>query len=124
MVEWGLCVAGKPSHLAMDLFGLCIGGATMVLYTLAISQTNDRAGLENVLVVSAGLLFLYCVGATLAPLLASFLMEQFGPQMLFAQNGATHLIMAVFAMWRMMVREPAVNAPRPDIPPKSAALAR
>ncbi len=124
LIELGLCVAGKPSHMAMDLFGLGIGGATMVLYTLAISQTNDRAGAENALAVSAGLLFLYCIGATLAPVLASFLMQQFGPQMLFAQNGLTHFIMAAFAMWRMMIRPAAVNAPRPDITPKSTALAR
>ncbi len=124
MIEFGLCVAGRPTHLVMDLLGLGLGSATMVLYTLAISQTNDRAGPENALIVSAGLLFLYCVGATLAPVLASFLMQQFGPEMLFAQNGVTHFIMAAFAMWRMMIRPPAVNAPRPEITPKSAALAR
>jgi Na+/melibiose symporter-like transporter len=51
--------------------------------------------------VSAGVLFIYCVGAIVSPSLASLLMRQFGPSALFVQASLVHAIMAAFALWRL-----------------------
>jgi len=57
------------------------------------------------MLVSSGLLFLYCVGAILAPALAAYLMRLFGPATLFAQNGLVHLALGAFTLWRYLLKE-------------------
>lgn len=95
--------------------GVAVGATTMVLYTLAVSHANDRAGPEHAVSVSSGLLFLYCLGAILAPVLASTLMARYGAQALFLQNAVTHAALAIFAIGRVGVRrraDPARMEPR------------
>jgi uncharacterized transporter YbjL len=52
--------------------------------------------------ISAGLLFIYCIGAIVAPALASLLMREFGPSALFAQSAVVHFAIAAFAFWRLV----------------------
>jgi uncharacterized transporter YbjL len=59
--------------------------------------------------ISAGLLFIYCIGAIVAPALASLLMRQFRPSALFAQGALVHAAIAAFALWRL-ISEPRVPA--------------
>jgi hypothetical protein len=49
--------------------------------------------------VSAGLLFIYCMGAITAPPLVSMAMHAFGPSALFAQDAIVHGALAGFAVW-------------------------
>ncbi len=88
--------------------GFAVGATTMVLYTLAVSHANDRAGPEHAVSVSSGLLFLYCGGAILAPVLASAIMARYGAQALFWQNAVTHGGLAAFALWRVGMRQRAI----------------
>ncbi len=89
--------------------GFLVGLTTYTLYTLATSHANDRAKPSEMVLISAGLLFVYCIGAIAAPALASVLMRQFGPSALFAQGAIVHLAIAAFALWRL-VREPRAAA--------------
>jgi MFS family permease len=84
--------------------GFAVGATTMVLYTLAVSHANDRAGPLHAVTVSSGLLFLYCAGAIVAPVVASALMGRFGATALFWQNAFTHAALACFALWRIGLR--------------------
>lgn len=81
--------------------GFLIGLTTYTLYTLAVSHANDHAKLQDMVAVSAGLLFAYCVGAAVSPALASLMMRQFGPSALFVQAAIVHVAMAAFALWRL-----------------------
>jgi len=81
--------------------GFCVGVATYALYTLAVSLANDRAEPAEMVLVSAGLLFVYCIGAIAAPPLASLAMHAFGPSALFAQNAIVHGALAGFAVWSL-----------------------
>ena len=90
--------------------GLVVGATTMVLYMLAVSHANDRAGPEHAVTVSSGMLFLYCSGAIVAPIFASMLMARFGAQALFAQNAVMHLLLVGFVLWRIAVRDRAFPA--------------
>ena len=76
----------------------------MVLYTLAVSHANDRAGPAQAVTVSSGMLFLYCFGAILAPVLASALMARYGAVALFVQNALIHAALAAFVLWRVGMR--------------------
>ena len=115
LVEAMLAMGGGLSVMLMACLGLAVGGSTMVLYTVAISHANDRAGPENGVEVSAGMLFLYCVGAIVMPAVGSLLMARFGPSTLFVQNAMTHAVLVAFLVWRLVVRDArrlAVQPPR------------
>jgi MFS family permease len=93
--------------------GFLVGLTTYTLYTLAVSLANDRAKPQDMVLISAGLLFIYCVGAIVAPALASLLMRALGPSALFAQAAVVHVAIAAFALWRL-IRDPR-GAARPAI---------
>jgi MFS family permease len=103
-LEAVLFFSSQPTHQFLVVLGFALGGAALVIYSIAAAQTNDRTGAEHAVEVSAGLLFLYCVGATAAPVVASALMQRYGPSALFGQNAVIHLLLAVFALWRMAAR--------------------
>ncbi len=83
--------------------GFLVGLTTYSLYTLAVSLANDRGAPHDLVFISVGLLFIYCVAAIAAPAVASILMKDFGPQMLFVQNAYVHLAIAALALWRLVV---------------------
>jgi MFS family permease len=82
------------------LIGFGAGATTFSLYTLTTSHANDRARAEHMVLVSTGLLFLYCVGAIAAPISAAGLMRLFGPGALYGQSAVLHVALAAFALWR------------------------
>ena len=102
------------SGAPLIVMGFLIGLTTYTLYTLAVSHANDRAKLHDMVAVSAGMLFIYCVGAIVSPSLASLLMRHFGPAALFVQAALVHAIMAAFALWRLLA-DP--DKPRPPPAP-------
>ena len=91
------------SGAPLILMGFLVGLTTYTLYTLAASHANDRAKPHDMVAVSAGLLFIYCIGAIVAPPVASLLMRQFGPAALFFQAALVHAVMAGYALWRLLV---------------------
>jgi MFS family permease len=91
----------RPSGLPLATLGFCVGLATYTLYTLAVSLANDRAKKHEMVLVSAALLFVYCLGAVAAPALASLGMRVLGPSALFGQNAIVHAATAGFAAWSL-----------------------
>ena len=85
------------------LMGFLLGLTTYTLYTLAVSHANDRAKKQDMVAVSAGLLFIYCLGAIVSPALASLLMRAYGPGALFVQAALVHCVMVAFALRRLLV---------------------
>ena len=100
--EFGLSAMGAPS-LAVIALGFLVGVTTYSLYTLAVSIANDGASPHDLIFISVGLLFIYCVAAIVSPAVAAVLMRDFGPGALFVQNGAVHLAIAAFALWSALV---------------------
>jgi MFS family permease len=84
--------------------GFLVGLTTYPLYTLAVSLANDGASAHDMIFISVGLLFIYCIAAIAAPALASILMKDFGPRALFIQNAYVHMAIAAFVLWRLVIR--------------------
>ena len=113
LVMAGVMIAGAVLEVALSrqgtpgpwviLLGLLVGLTTYSLYTLAVSIANDGASPHDMIVISVGLLFIYCIAAVAAPAIASVLMRDFGPQTLFLQNACVHTAIAAFALWRWVV---------------------
>lgn len=104
LAELALALGSTLSYGLVSALGFAVGATTMVLYMLAVSHANDRSGPDHAVAVSSGMLFLYCVGAIVAPVLASALMTRWGPTALFVQNATTHAALAGFTVWRVGVR--------------------
>jgi MFS family permease len=100
-----------PSGLPLIGLGFLVGLSTYTLYTITASLANDGVAPQDMVVVSAGLLFVYCAAAIASPAIASVAMRQFGPSALYWQNGASHAALAVFAAWSL--RRPRVSPRRP-----------
>ena len=105
-----LAGASRFNFALVTSLGFAVGATTMVLYMLAVSHANDRAGPEHAVQVSSGMLFLYCFGAIVSPIFASVLMTRYGAEALFVQNGVMHLILVAFALWGIAVRDRAPGA--------------
>jgi MFS family permease len=86
------------------VLGFLVGLTTYSLYTLAVSLANDDGAPHDLIFISVGLLFIYCVAAIVAPAIASVLMKDFGPQTLFLQNAYVHLAIAALALWGVLAR--------------------
>jgi MFS family permease len=122
MVIAAVMIAGAACEVALSrvaapgvsliVLGVLVGLTTYSLYTLAVSLANDRGAPHDLVFISVGLLFIYCVAAIAAPAIASVLMKDFGPQMLFVQNAYVHLAIAALALWRLTVAPKAKSGTR------------
>ena len=90
--------------VALIALGFLVGLTTYSLYTLAVSLANDGAPAHDMISISVGLLFIYCIAAIAAPAIASVLMRGFGPQALFLQNAYVHMAVAAFALWSLVTQ--------------------
>ena len=97
IAEFSLAIL-NPTGLPLSALGFLVGVFTYTLYTLAVSIANDRAAPGEMVLVSASLLFVYCLAAIGAPALASVLMRATAPSALFWQNGLLHAGLAAFAL--------------------------
>jgi MFS family permease len=112
--ELALVALSASAAALLPLVGFCLGCFMFTQYALAVTHSNDRVGSDYALQVSAGLLFLYCVGAIIGPSLGAALMSQFGPAALFSQAAIAHFALAAFIISRMRDKLPDAPMPRGD----------
>ena len=100
--------------LSVGLFGF----TTFPIYSVAAAHAHDFANSDERVELSASLLFFFAVGAIASPLIASTLIDGFGPGALFAFIAAGHAGLIIFGVIRMRARPtlddktPYVYAPR------------
>jgi MFS family permease len=96
------------------------GAVAFPVYSVAVAHANDRAETGSFVMVSAGLLLMYGIGAIVGPVLASAMMTFARPGSLFLFTGLIHLMLAVYVVTRRFIRP---QAPRSGHKPFSEALA-
>ena len=95
---------GRTSIMvAAVLFGL----TTFPIYSVATAHAHDFATSDQRVELSAALMFFYAIGAIAAPYTTSALIGLYGPAALFYFISAGHILLVVFGLSRMRVR----NAP-------------
>ena len=92
---------GANRDIAVFGFSLLYGLFAFPLYSLCAAHMNDSVESGGFVEASSGLLLLYGAGAVLGPLVASTAMRFIGPEGLFIHTAAVHVLMAVFAVYRM-----------------------
>jgi len=107
-------IAGIPFvYIGSFLFGF----ATLPIYSICASHASDYAKQEDFLAMSASLIFFFAMGAILAPTIAGFLIEKYGPPAMFNFIMAAHIILIFYAILRYFSRpESATRRPYEYIP--------
>ncbi|MGB3407181.1 MAG: MFS transporter [Jannaschia sp.] len=101
----GVFLNSVTSPVLIYAGAFAFGAFAMPLYSLAAAQANDRAGESgDYVIISAGLIFFYSVGAIFGPLGAAALMQTFGPSALFAYTSGVHGLMAIMTVFQMLSR--------------------
>lgn len=115
----GVAAVGPSHRLVVIGLTTVAGGACFSLYSLSLAHLNDY--LENHLTVAAGarMVMLQGVGAIAGPVVGSALVGQVGPGALFVAMAGAYGIVAVFAVVRIVVRDPADIADRAEFSPVS-----
>jgi MFS family permease len=124
LVMAAVLIAGAASETALARFagpgalviglGFLVGLTTYSLYTLAVSLANDGAQPQDLIHISVGLLFIYCVAAIASPAIASVMMRDFGPQALFIQNAYVHMAVAAVVLRGILKRPAAAGSAAGD----------
>jgi MFS family permease len=86
--------------LAAAVFGL----TTFPIYSVASAHAHDFAESHERVELSAALMFFFAVGAIASPLVASSLIDWFGPSALFMLMAGGHAVLVVFGVIRMWAR--------------------
>ena len=85
---------------ASGLFGL----TTFPIYSVSAAHAHDFASDDERVELSAALMFYFAVGAIAAPLLASTLIDWYGPTALFIMIAFGHALLIIFGILRMSAR--------------------
>ncbi len=110
-----VCVGAALAGISMGAFGakwdVAIFGFSFLfglfafpLYSLSAAHMNDSVQTGGFVEASSGLLLLYAAGAIVGPMFASAAMRLTGPEGLFFYTSAVHVLMAMFAVYRMRQR--------------------
>lgn len=102
LIEIGLASLGTQHVELLYGLGFLMGIVLPTLYPLTVAHVMDKFTGEDAVLVSSTLLFCYCIGAVIGPVLASFLMKTFGDWALFLHNGAVHLLIGLFVSWHVL----------------------
>ncbi|MEP2028176.1 MAG: MFS transporter [Paracoccaceae bacterium] len=83
--------------LTAGLFGV----TTFPIFSVSAAHAHDFADNSERVELSAALMFFYALGAIAAPLVASKLIDAYGPPALFVMISAGHIALAIFGIVRM-----------------------
>ncbi len=90
--------------VAAMLTSALFGFASFPIYSVASAHANDFASQEQRVELSAALMFFYAIGAIASPLIASSLIDSFGPASLFLLMSVAHALLVIFGVLRMRAR--------------------
>ncbi|MFY9237430.1 MAG: MFS transporter [Roseovarius sp.] len=80
------------------------GLTSFPIYSVAAAHANDFAENHERVELAAALMFFYALGAIAAPLLASTLIDTYGPGAIFLMIAVGHAALILFGFGRMLVR--------------------
>ena len=99
-----LTLSGDISAEVVLAGGFLFGAFAIPLYSLSIAHGNDHAGDADRVELSATLILMYAIGATVGPLAAAQVMGWFGAPAFFAYTSVLHGLFVVFLLYRMTRR--------------------
>ncbi len=101
------------------------GGLTFPLYSLGLAHLNDRLPVGNAVALSSLYVFLTGLGAIAGPLLAAVAIEVADVDGFWWSVAAAHIVIAAYALYRMIVRRDVPDVLKrayAPIPARASAL--
>jgi MFS family permease len=98
------------------------GATTFPIYSVAAAHAHDFADASERVELSAALMFFFALGAIAAPLMASTLIEVYGPSAMFVMIGTGHAVLVIFGLIRMRMRPAARTRTRYVWAPRTSFL--
>ena len=116
---------GGGSDALVFFNAMLFGAVSFPIYSVSASHAHDYAGSHERVELSAALMFYFAAGAIAAPLLASTLMEGYGPGALFGMIAVVHAVLVAFGLVRMRMRAaPERRTPYVWLPRTSFTIGR
>jgi MFS family permease len=126
------CALGMLTALALAFFGgvggwvagllaFLFGAAALPLYAICAAHAFDFVEPADFVEAASGLLLANGAGSVIGPMIAAAMMEEAGPSALFLCTAIFHLLLIVFAVWRMTRRTARRAAERPGFDITSTA---
>ena len=122
LVCGGVAFFGAASPAAIYGGALVFGLVSYPIYSVSSAHANDFASPAQAVELNASLLFIYAMGAILAPVIASRLIDAAGPSSLFLFIAAAHVALAAVGFWRMRARPPAAEKTAYVYTPRSSFI--
>ena len=104
-----LATAWGTSKLMFFIFVTIYAGASLSLFPLNIAHTNDFVPREKFVAAGGGLNLIFGLGAMGGPIVCSIFMNEFGPNSFFIFLLIFHVIIAIFALYRITRRSTEDN---------------
>ncbi|MGD9868729.1 MAG: MFS transporter, partial [Hyphomicrobiales bacterium] len=98
-----LTTVGPGTPMLIYAGSFLFGAFAIPLYSLSIAHANDRAKDSQYVLVAAGLLFVYSIGASVGPFLSSVVISTFGAPAFFAYTSIVHIVLVAATLARMAV---------------------
>ncbi len=113
-----------PGHFPGSIFlaTIIFGFFTFPIYSVSAALANDHANPDEMVEVSASLLFYYAIGAIISPFLLSGFIEQFGVNAMFIVIALFHVILVGFGAVRMKLRPTPENRTNYVYTPRTSFL--
>lgn len=115
-------LTGDLGTTGVLLTATLFGATTFPIYSVAAAHAHDFADAAERVELSAALMFFFALGAIAAPLMASTLIEVYGPSAMFVMIGAGHAVLVVFGLIRMRMRPSARTRTRYVWAPRTSFL--
>ncbi len=107
-------MATEITHTGLIILAALWGAMSFPVYSVAVAHANDRADAGSFVMVSAGLLMMYGLGAIIGPFLASTMMTYGSPAYLFLFTAIIHLLLGIYVVMRRFIRpQPARSEHKP-----------
>ena len=115
-------LTGDLGTAGVLLTATLFGATTFPIYSVAAAHAHDFADASERVELSAALMFFFALGAIAAPLMASTLIEVYGPSAMFVMIGAGHGVLVIFGLIRMRMRPSARTRTRYVWAPRTSFL--
>lgn len=99
-----LVATSSGNYFQIFLVAALFGASTYPVFSVSMAHANDFAHANKMVEINASLMFLYGIGAIFSPLIASVLIEGYGPSALFAYISIAHVFLVGFGLLRMTSR--------------------
>ncbi len=99
-----LNMLGKDNYALLLLFMALYGGTSLTLYSLFIAHANDYLTPSQMVSTSSSLVMANGIGAVIGAPMVAASMDLIGNWSYFSLIGTIHFVLAIFIIYRMMVR--------------------